>query len=94
PNCCVNSSRADIFLEHEPQATATKNMIHIAQTYGGADYLSDVNDVKTLLDKLQDHDQDKLVVQYREDYAHADFVFGTNAKEVVYNPLMAFFKLN
>nr|XP_016506371.1 PREDICTED: triacylglycerol lipase 2-like [Nicotiana tabacum] len=32
PNCCVNSSRTDIFLEHEPQATATKNMVHIAQS--------------------------------------------------------------
>ncbi|XP_049366253.1 triacylglycerol lipase 2-like [Solanum verrucosum] len=137
PNCCVNSSRTDIFLEHEPQATATKNMVHIAQMtrkgtiekfdygndeennkhygqpnppqyimsnipnniplflgYGGADYLSDVNDVKILLDKLQNHNPDKLVLQYREDYAHADFVFGTNAKEIVYNPIMAFFKLN
>uniref|UniRef100_M1DB78 Triacylglycerol lipase 2 n=1 Tax=Solanum tuberosum TaxID=4113 RepID=M1DB78_SOLTU len=137
PNCCVNSSRTDIFLEHEPQATATKNMIHIAQMtrkgtiekfdygndeennkhygqpnppqyimsnipnniplflgYGGADYLSDVNDVKILLDKLQNHNPDKLVLQYREDYAHGDFVFGTNAKEIVYNPIMAFFKLN
>ncbi|XP_070031604.1 triacylglycerol lipase 2-like isoform X3 [Nicotiana tomentosiformis] len=137
PNCCVNSSRTDIFLEHEPEATATKNMVHIAQMtrkgtiekydygndeennkhygqptppkyimanipndiplflgYGGADYLSDVTDVQTLLDKLQNHDPDKLVLQYREDYAHADFVFGMNAKQVVYNPLMAFFKLN
>ncbi|KAL9457426.1 hypothetical protein AB3S75_006470 [Citrus x aurantiifolia] len=30
-NCCLNSSRTDIFLEHEPQSTATKNMIHLAQ---------------------------------------------------------------
>ncbi|KAF3662184.1 putative xyloglucan endotransglucosylase/hydrolase protein 2-like [Capsicum annuum] len=137
PNCCVNSSITDLFLEHEPQATATKNMVHIAQmtrkgtiekfdygsdeenkkhygqpnppqyimsnipndmplflAYGGKDYLSDVNDVKILLNKLQDHDPNKLVVQYREDYAHADFVFGTNAKEVIYNSIMAFFKLN
>ncbi|KAF3636689.1 putative xyloglucan endotransglucosylase/hydrolase protein 2-like [Capsicum annuum] len=62
--------------------------------YGGKDYLSDVNDVKILLNKLQDHDPNKLVVQYREDYAHADFVFGTSAKEVLYNSIMAFFKLN
>ncbi|KAK4353964.1 hypothetical protein RND71_026158 [Anisodus tanguticus] len=32
PNCCVNSSRIDIFLEHEPQTTTTKNMVHIAQS--------------------------------------------------------------
>ncbi|XP_070031605.1 triacylglycerol lipase 2-like isoform X4 [Nicotiana tomentosiformis] len=70
------------------------NDIPLFLGYGGADYLSDVTDVQTLLDKLQNHDPDKLVLQYREDYAHADFVFGMNAKQVVYNPLMAFFKLN
>lgn len=62
-------------------------------SYGGADALSDVNDVQLLLDNLKDHDGDKLVVQFREDYAHADFVMGENAKQVVYDPLIAFFKL-
>ncbi|PWA54041.1 hypothetical protein CTI12_AA439090 [Artemisia annua] len=84
-NCCVNSSMTDKFLEHEPQSTSTKNMIHLAQR---ADELSDVQDVKTLLDSIKDHDPDKLVVQYKEDYAHADFVFAVNAKEVVYDPVM------
>ncbi|XP_057461065.1 triacylglycerol lipase 2-like [Actinidia eriantha] len=136
-NCCFNSSKNDIFLDHEPQPSATKNMIHIAQmvrkgtiemydygsedennkyygqpmppaynmagipndlplflSYGGQDLLSDVEDVHTLLDTLKDHDPDKLVVQYKEDYAHADFVFGVNAKQVVYDPLMAFFNLH
>ncbi|RVX08632.1 Triacylglycerol lipase 2 [Vitis vinifera] len=135
-NCCLNSSNSDVFLEHEPQSTATKNMIHIAQmvrngniamfdyddkdknmehygqptppaynmtnipndlplflSYGGKDMLSDVNDVQVLLDSLKDHDGDKLVVQFREDYAHADFVMAVNAKQAVYDPLMAFFKL-
>lgn len=62
-------------------------------SYGGADALSDVKDVKLLLDSLKDHDGDKLVVQYREDYAHADYVMAENAKQVVYDPLIAFFKL-
>lgn len=31
-NCCVNSSMTDKFLEHEPQSTSTKNMIHLAQS--------------------------------------------------------------
>ncbi|XAR55313.1 Triacylglycerol lipase [Bertholletia excelsa] len=136
-NCCLNSSRTDIFLDHEPQSSATKNMIHLAQmirtgtikmydygsddgnnkhygqssppvynmasipndlplflSHGGQDYLSDVEDVQTLLDTLKHHDPDNLVVQYREDYAHADFVFGVNAKQVVYDPLMAFFQLH
>ncbi|XP_024959736.1 triacylglycerol lipase 2-like [Cynara cardunculus var. scolymus] len=136
-NCCVNSSMTDKFLEHEPQSTSTKNMIHLAQmirtgtitmydygnaddnqkhygqltppvydmgsipkdfpmylSHGGRDKLSDVEDVKTLLKNVNDHDPDKLVVQYKEDYAHADFVFAVNAKEVIYDPVMAFFKLH
>ncbi|KAA0054492.1 triacylglycerol lipase 2-like [Cucumis melo var. makuwa] len=135
-NCCLNPSVSQIFLTHEPQPTATKNMIHLSQmirsgtismydyvdviqnikhygqptppeynmasiptdfplflTYGGADALSDVNDVQLLLDNLKDHDGDKLVVQFREDYAHADFVMGKNAKQAVYDPLIAFFNL-
>ncbi|XP_031743507.1 triacylglycerol lipase 2 [Cucumis sativus] len=135
-NCCLNPSVSQIFLTHEPQPTATKNMIHLSQmirsgtismydyvdviqnikhygqptppeynmasiptdfplflTYGGADALSDVNDVQLLLDNLKDHDGDKLVVQFREDYAHADFVMGENAKQAVYDPLIAFFNL-
>ncbi|KAF8414164.1 hypothetical protein HHK36_002163 [Tetracentron sinense] len=135
-NCCLNSSSIDVFLDHEPQSTATKNMVHLAQmirggtiqmydygdedknmehygqatppvynmtsipddlplflSYGGQDALSDVDDVQVLLDNLKDHDGDKLVIQYREDYAHADFVMAVNAKQVVYDPLMAFFRL-
>lgn len=61
-------------------------------SYGGADALSDVKDATLLLDSLKDHDRNKLVVQYREEYAHADYVMGENAKQVVYDPLMAFFR--
>ncbi|GFS38720.1 Myzus persicae-induced lipase 1 [Actinidia rufa] len=136
-NCCVNSSKINILLDHEPQPTATKNMIHLSQMirkgtiamydygseaannkqygqptppvynmasipndvplflgYGGQDMISDVKDVHTLLDSLKDHDADKLVLLYREEYAHVDFVFGINANQVVYDPLMSFFKLN
>ncbi|GKD54307.1 triacylglycerol lipase 2-like protein, partial [Tanacetum coccineum] len=50
--------------------------------------------VKTLLDSIKDHDPDRLIVQYKEDYGHADFIFAVNAKEVVYDPVMVFFKLN
>ncbi|XP_030929953.1 triacylglycerol lipase 2-like isoform X1 [Quercus lobata] len=135
-NCCLKSSIVDVFLDHEPQSTSTKNMIHLAQmiregsiamydyndevenikhygqptppvynmtsipndlpfflSYGGADALADVKDVKLLLDNLKDHDGDKLVIQYRDDYAHADYVMGQNAIQVVYDPLMAFFRL-
>ncbi|PRQ22773.1 putative triacylglycerol lipase [Rosa chinensis] len=41
--------------------------------YGGRDALSDVNDVKALLYDLKDHDKDKLVEQYVEEYAHMDY---------------------
>lgn len=135
-NCCLNSSSTEEFLAHEPQSTATKNMVHLAQmirkgtiamydygnedenkkhygqstppvydmtkipndlplylSYGGQDMLSDSNDVKLLLDSLKEHEGDKLVVQYIENYAHADFVMAVNATQAVYDPLMAFFRL-
>ncbi|EAY93397.1 hypothetical protein OsI_15194 [Oryza sativa Indica Group] len=31
-NCCLDNSSVQVFLAHEPQATATKNMIHLAQS--------------------------------------------------------------
>jgi lysosomal acid lipase/cholesteryl ester hydrolase len=60
-------------------------------SYGGADALSDVNDVEHLFDNLKDHDSDKLVKQYIDGYAHADFVMAENAKQNVYDSLIAFF---
>nr|XP_027060704.1 triacylglycerol lipase 2-like [Coffea arabica] len=62
-------------------------------SHGGADALSDVKDVQHLVDNLKDHDKDKIVVQYIDNYAHADYVMGVNARETVYEPLMAFFRL-
>ncbi|KAJ8749265.1 hypothetical protein K2173_018745 [Erythroxylum novogranatense] len=62
--------------------------------YGGQDTLADVNDVQVLLGNLKDHDKDKLVIQYVEGYAHVDFVFGVNANQLVYNPMVAFFGIN
>ncbi|KAA8530112.1 hypothetical protein F0562_004821 [Nyssa sinensis] len=61
-------------------------------SYGGQDALSDVKDVQTLLDNLKSHDPDKLSVQFVKDYAHADFIMGVTAKDVVYNQIVAFFK--
>ena len=59
--------------------------------FGGRDALSDVNDVKALLNDLRDHDKDKLVAHYIDEYAHMDFIMGGNAKQKVYDPLLAFF---
>lgn len=61
-------------------------------SYGGQDALSDVKDVQLLLDSLKFHDADKLMVQFIKDYAHADFIMGTNAKDIVYNQVLRFFK--
>lgn len=61
-------------------------------SYGGQDALSDVRDVQTLLDYLKFHDVLKLHVQYIKDYAHADFIIGITAKDVVYNQIINFFR--
>ena len=53
--------------------TEIPNEFPLFLRYGGQDMLSDVNNVKVLLNDLKDHDGDKLVVVFREDYAHADF---------------------
>ena len=88
-------------MRHYGQATPpTYNMKSIPNnfplflSYGGKDTLSDVKDVQVLLDDLRDHDADKLVVQYREEYAHLDFIIGTNAHQAVFDPLIAFFRLH
>ncbi|RHN50922.1 putative triacylglycerol lipase [Medicago truncatula] len=31
PNCCLNTSRVQYYLEHVPQPTSTKNLIHFSQ---------------------------------------------------------------
>jgi lysosomal acid lipase/cholesteryl ester hydrolase len=59
--------------------------------YGGKDFLSDVQDVKVLLNDLGDQDANNRVVLFKDNYAHADFIAGDNAKEVVYDPMIAFF---
>jgi len=74
--------------------TSIPNDLPLFLAYGGKDYLSDVKDVQVLLDNLKDHDGDKLVVQYTDEYAHADFVLGVNANQIVYDPVIAFFKIN
>ncbi|KAL7185876.1 hypothetical protein ACSBR2_027770 [Camellia fascicularis] len=73
--------------------TSIPNDLPLFLSYGGQDALSDVNDVKHLLGSLKDHNGDKIVVQYVQNYAHADYVMAVNAKQVVYDPLMAFFRL-
>ncbi|KAK9222578.1 hypothetical protein WN944_011014 [Citrus x changshan-huyou] len=61
--------------------------------HGGADSLSDVKDVKLLINSLKNHVRDRLELHFIDKYAHVDFILGVNAKKVVYDPLIAFFKL-
>ncbi|KAG0470313.1 hypothetical protein HPP92_016477 [Vanilla planifolia] len=63
-------------------------------SHGKADVLSDVDDVRHFLGVVDGHDGVNLAVQYLEDYAHADFIMAVNAKQIVYEPLMAFFNLH
>ncbi|XP_037466665.1 triacylglycerol lipase 2-like [Triticum dicoccoides] len=60
-------------------------------SYGGRDELADPGDVGRLLGDLRGHDPDRLTVQYLEQFAHADFVIGTCAKDYVYNHVVSFF---
>lgn len=87
-------------MEHYGQTTppaynmsSIPNNLPLFLSYGGQDELSDVADVKHLLDSLGLHDANRLTIHYVKNYAHADFVMAANAKQVVYKPLMAFFKL-
>lgn len=89
-----NRKRYGQAMPPEYDMTSIPRDLPLLLSYGGKDLLSDVKDVHTLIEALSNHDPDKLVVQYVEKYAHMDFVYGVNAKQVVYNPVMDFFKSN
>ncbi|KAK8455761.1 hypothetical protein SEVIR_4G216300v4 [Setaria viridis] len=136
PDCCLNTSTTCIFLQHGPQSSSVKNMIHMSQlvrkagirkydygnkkenmkhynqpepplynlssipphvplflTHGGQDFLGDVPDTRHLLRTLvRQHDSDDIEVLYMPDYAHGDFVMGYNAPQLIYKPMVEFFK--
>lgn len=86
-------------MEHYGKATPPiYNMSNIPKnlplflSYGGKDKLSDTKDVQILLDSLRFHDVDKLDIQFVKEFAHADFIMGVTANNVVYNQMMAFFR--
>ncbi|XVF57823.1 hypothetical protein PTKIN_Ptkin07bG0013500 [Pterospermum kingtungense] len=94
-----NYGRSDYNLMHygeaKPPIYNISNIPHdlpIFISYGGRDALSDVRDVQLLLDHLKFHDVGKLMIQYIKDYAHADFIMGINAKDIVYNKVVQFFQ--
>ncbi|CAL1393620.1 unnamed protein product [Linum trigynum] len=59
-------------------------------TYGGTDGITSDKDVQILLGSLKDHMGDKLVTQFIDNYAHADYVMADNVREKVYDPLLGF----
>jgi lysosomal acid lipase/cholesteryl ester hydrolase len=62
-------------------------------THGGQDFLGDVTDTRHLLRTLiREHDSDDIEVLYMPDYAHGDFVMGYNAPQLIYKPMVEFFK--
>ncbi|CAD5171635.1 unnamed protein product [Musa acuminata subsp. malaccensis] len=80
--------------ESSPPEYHMSNIPHdlpLLLSYGGGDMLSDVTDVQLLLNDLSNHDADKLVAQLVKEYAHMDFVMAVNAKQLVYDGLIAFF---
>ncbi|KAF9602363.1 hypothetical protein IFM89_027037 [Coptis chinensis] len=94
-----NYGNPEVNMEHYGQAkppvydlTNIPKNLPIFISYGGKDALADPRDVGLLLDSLKLHDGDKLTVQFVKDYAHADFIMGVTATEIVYNALVAFFK--
>uniref|UniRef100_A0ACD6AFY0 Uncharacterized protein n=1 Tax=Avena sativa TaxID=4498 RepID=A0ACD6AFY0_AVESA len=61
--------------------------------HGGQDFLGDVPDTRHLLKTLvRNHEKDNIEVIYVPDYAHADFVTGFNAPQLVYKPMVNFFQ--
>lgn len=94
-----NYGRPDYNLMHYGEITPPvyniSNIPHdlpLFVSYGGNDALADVRDVENLLDSFKFHDEDKLGIQFIKSYAHADFIMGVNAKDIVYNQVVAFFK--
>ncbi|KAH9792024.1 triacylglycerol lipase 2 [Citrus sinensis] len=94
-----NYGRPDYNLMHygefRPPIYNISNIPHdlpLFVSYGGNDALADVRDVENLLDSFKFHDGDKLGVQFIKSYGHADFIMGINAKDIVYNQVVAFFK--
>ncbi|KAM7278294.1 hypothetical protein ACFE04_005428 [Oxalis oulophora] len=90
-----NYGRADFNMMHygetNPPVYNLSNIprdLPIFVSYGGRDSLADTRDVELLLDSFKFHDVDKLSVQYIKDYAHADFIMGVNAKDLVYNQFL------
>lgn len=51
-------------------------------------------EIKRVLITFRLHDRNKLTVHFVKDYAHADFVMGVSAKQLVYESVIAFFDRN
>ncbi|CAN1783928.1 Triacylglycerol lipase 2 [Linum perenne] len=71
--------------------TRIPNDLPMFISYGGTDETASPTDVQLLLGNLHStHMEDKLVVQYVNNFAHGDYVMAYNAREMVYEPLLGF----
>ncbi|GJN38893.1 hypothetical protein PR202_gb27974 [Eleusine coracana subsp. coracana] len=69
------------------------NDVPLFLTHGGVDYLGDLPDTRHLLRTLvRRHESDNIEVLYMPDFAHGDFVMAYNAPELIYKPMVEFFK--
>lgn len=68
------------------------NDLPLFLSHGGNDALSDVEDVQYLISILKSHLGDNLKSLFVKDYGHLDFIRAVNAKDLVYNEVVDFFK--
>ncbi|KAG0559348.1 hypothetical protein KC19_10G098600 [Ceratodon purpureus] len=83
-----NLKKYNSFFPPEYDVSAIPATLPILLAHGGNDSLADPDDVADLIQKLQGTPQ----VIYLPQYAHADFVMGTNASADVYTPIISFFQ--
>eukprot|EP00850_Spirogloea_muscicola_P008221 SM000043S15849 [mRNA] locus=s43:497721:500388:+ [translate_table: standard] len=81
-NLCVYGSL------RPPQYRLSKipKSISLMLAHGGADYLSDEDDVRSLIDGLKPRPR----LLYLPQYAHGDFILSTSGRQDLYNPIIDF----
>lgn len=68
--------------------TLIPKTVPLWMAYGGNDALSDIEDVKLMLEELQS----KPELVYLENYGHVDFILGFTAKKDIYENMIEFFR--
>jgi len=69
-----------------PEYTVDQFNVSLIAYYGGRDKLADATDVQHLLELLPP----PLYLEYIPHYGHGDFVWGLDARSIIYDPLIDF----